>query len=70
MFTVSFNSINGNGNTTYNVYRNGSGMYQHFVATVEIRDDAPLGLKVLYGALQPKGKQLVWDAINAYAERA
>jgi len=58
--------INGYGNAVFDIYRLLGNGFDHFMATVEVRGDAPNGLKVLYGALTPTGKERAWEAIRAY----
>lgn len=53
--------INGRENAVFDIYRD-----DHFVATVEVRGDAPGGMRVLLGAMQPLGKERAWDAICRY----
>ena len=65
-YQASSKRINAAGNAVFEITRAGSGMYQYHVATVEVNSNAPSGLKVLLGALQPRGKELAWDAIRAY----
>lgn len=54
--------INGSGNAVFDIWRDDF----NFVATVEIRGDAPGGMKVLLGTMQPLGKERAWDAIRTY----
>ena len=52
--------INGFGNAVYDIY-----LDDRFSATVELRSDAHLGMKVLLGAMQPIGKERTWEVIRA-----
>ena len=61
-WAVSNKRINARGNAVFDLHRDG----RFFTATIEIRSDAPQGIKVLLGALQPAGKERAWDAIRAY----
>lgn len=64
MLQVRDKRINAYGNAVFDVYHSD----RFFVATVEVRSDAPGGMKVLLGAMQPLGKERAWDAIRAYEE--
>ena len=50
--------INGFNREVYDIYRN-----NNFVATVEVNDKVPGGLKVLLGAMQLYGKELAMASI-------
>lgn len=63
--------INGYGRATFDLYKieimpTTGYRNERFLATIEINGEAPGGIKVLYGALQPKGKERAWEAIRAY----
>lgn len=53
--------VNDDRRAVYDIERDG-----RFLATVEVNSEAAGLLKVLYGALQPRGKELAWEAIRAY----
>lgn len=53
--------INAAGNAVFDIYSNDR--FDRFIATVECTQGK---LKVLLGALQPRGKELAWDAIVSY----
>ena len=57
--------VNGFGNKVYDIWRTDDRGFDHFIATVELRDGHPGGMKVLHGAMQPVGKELAWEAIRA-----
>jgi hypothetical protein len=58
--------INGFDNAVFDIWRTDDRGFDHFIATVELRDTAPCGMKVLLGAMQPIGKERAWDAIRLY----
>lgn len=57
--TIHNRRINAYGRAVYDVYND-----NHFLATVEINNNASYGLKVLLGALQPRGKLMAVEAIR------
>lgn len=68
MYYVTKKRINAADNVVFDLYRkppveNG---YPIFVATIEVRSDVAGGIKVLLGALQPRGKELAFDAIRRH----
>lgn len=63
MMNAQDKRINAAGNAVFDIHRENG---RFFVATVEVRSDAPGGMKVLLGAMQPIGKERAWDAIRRY----
>lgn len=60
MITARNKRLNDYGRAVYDVYN-----VEHFLATVEVNCNATYGLKVLLGALLPRGKRLAVEAIRA-----
>lgn len=63
-YVVRNKRINAYERAVFDVYRDDQ--WERHVATVEVNGEAGNCLKVLMGALQPVGKEMVWDAIRAY----
>jgi hypothetical protein len=66
MFHVRDKRINAAGNAVFDLYRRTPRGFDNHLATIEVRGDAPGGLKVLLGALMPAGKVRAWEAIRTY----
>lgn len=66
-YLVKNKRTNGRGNIVIDLFRENERFpdMPHFVATIELREDAAGGMHVLIGAMQPLGKERAWPAIRA-----